>query len=245
MPAASPGPHDIASPADLDRLLRHFYAQAFADGLLGHVLVDVVGRDLEDHPSAITVFWQRVLRGTGGHAGDRAEIRVLNGGLFVDDRAQPIGSSAHIPQANARISQLTGVTFGPAYQQVLRDGALVMDSLDAAAGWNALDDAAPEREAELTSAIQRAWYRDGRSLSDPATHGKIAQDLGLDGDAVAAPQSGRDQARRQFATTAELGVHEDPTLLLTVDDVTRRLGGPVTEPGQLIRQFDTPVAAAA
>lgn len=181
------------------------------------------------------------------HVGDRAEVRVLNGGLFVDDRAKPIGSFGHIPQANERISQLTGVTFGPAYQQVLTDGTLVMDSLQAAAGFNALRNAAPEREAQLTSAVQRAWYLEGRSLSDPATYGHIAQELGLDGDAVAADaasQSARDQARREFAATAELGVHEYPTLLLTVDGVTRRLGGPVTKPAEVIRQFETALAAA-
>lgn len=71
MPAASPGPHDIASPAGLGRLLRHSYAQAFAAELLGHVFVDVVGTDLEDHPPAITAFWQRVLLGTGGTRGGR------------------------------------------------------------------------------------------------------------------------------------------------------------------------------
>ena len=182
------------------------------------------------------------------HVGDRAEIRVLNGGLFIDDRARPIGSFGHIPQANGRISQLTGVTFGSSYEQVVREGTLVMDSLDAAAGFNALRNAAPERAAELTSAVQRAWYRDGRSLSDPATYAQIAHVLGLDGDAVAADaasQAARDQARREFTTTAELGVHEYPTLLLTVDGVTRRLGGPVTKPEQLIRQFETALAAAA
>ncbi|MFP5487343.1 MAG: DsbA family protein [Acidimicrobiia bacterium] len=179
------------------------------------------------------------------HVGDRADIRVVNGGLFIDDRSKPIGSFGHIPQANERISQLTGVTFGPDYEQVLREGTLVMDSLDAAAGFNALRNAAPERETELPSAIQHAWYRNGRSLSDPATYAQIARDFGLDGDAVAADaasEAARDQAREEFAAADELGVHEYPTLLLTVDGVTRRLGGPVTKPDQLIAQFETAVA---
>lgn len=66
--AGQPRP-DITSPADLNRLLRHFYARAFTDELLGHVFVDVVGMDLEDHLPAITAFWQRVLLGTGQYKG--------------------------------------------------------------------------------------------------------------------------------------------------------------------------------
>lgn len=69
MTAAGQPQRDITSPADLDRLLRHFYAQAFADELLGHIFVDVVGMDLEDHLPAIAAFWQRVLLGTGEYKG--------------------------------------------------------------------------------------------------------------------------------------------------------------------------------
>ncbi|MCU1691962.1 MAG: hypothetical protein JWM64_1053 [Frankiales bacterium] len=69
MPTAGPVCGDITSPADLDRLLRHFYASAFADELLGHVFVDVVAMDLEAHLPAITAFWQKVLLGTGQYTG--------------------------------------------------------------------------------------------------------------------------------------------------------------------------------
>ena len=60
---------DNTSPADLERLLWHFYARAFADELLGHVFVDVVGMDLEGYLPAISAFWQRVLLGTGQYTG--------------------------------------------------------------------------------------------------------------------------------------------------------------------------------
>ncbi|MCW2608430.1 MAG: hypothetical protein JWO60_3123 [Frankiales bacterium] len=69
MPTAARVRGDITSAADLDRLLRHFYASAFADDLLGHVFVDVVAMDLEAHLPAITAFWQKVLLGTGQYTG--------------------------------------------------------------------------------------------------------------------------------------------------------------------------------
>ncbi len=97
--------------------------------------------------------------------------------------------------------------------------------------------------------MQTAWYRDGKSLSDPDTVAGIARELGLDGDAVAAAfrsQDARDKARREFRIASdELGVQQYPTLLLTVDGTTTRLGGPTTKPAELIRLYDGATAAAA
>ena len=60
---------DLATRDDLEGLLRAFYRRAFADPVLGHVFVDVVQMDLEDHLPRITAFWERVLLGTGAYAG--------------------------------------------------------------------------------------------------------------------------------------------------------------------------------
>jgi protein-disulfide isomerase-like protein with CxxC motif len=101
----------------------------------------------------------------GGHA-DRIDLKVLSGGLFSGPKSGPIGAYPHIPGANARISQLTGVAFGDDYQQVLEDGTRVMDSTDTATGLVALRSQAPERQFEIAGALQRAWYVDRRDLSD-------------------------------------------------------------------------------
>jgi hemoglobin len=40
---------DLTGRADIETLLRAFYAQAFADDLLGHVFLDVAQMDLDAH----------------------------------------------------------------------------------------------------------------------------------------------------------------------------------------------------
>lgn len=53
-------------------------------------------------------------------------VTVLSGGLFVGEKKLPIAHFSHIPDANKRIAQLTGVQFGEAYQQLLDEGSLEM-----------------------------------------------------------------------------------------------------------------------
>jgi hemoglobin len=61
---------DLETRADLDAVLRSFYASVFDDPLLRHVFVDVAGMDLEEHLPRIGAFWQKVLFGSGTYSGD-------------------------------------------------------------------------------------------------------------------------------------------------------------------------------
>jgi hemoglobin len=61
---------DLETRADLDTVLRAFYAAAFDDELLGHVFRDVARMDLEEHLPRIGAFWEKVLFGSGVYSGD-------------------------------------------------------------------------------------------------------------------------------------------------------------------------------
>ncbi|MER5700165.1 DsbA family protein [Streptomyces mirabilis] len=180
--------------------------------------------------------------------GDRIEVRVLSGGLFTGSRALPVAAYPHIPGANARIAELTGVVFGQAYQRMLAEGTVVMDSTDAAVGLVALSDQPGADALDAAAAIQRAWYVQGRSLSDGQVYRDIAADLGLDADAVAAayasPQT-RAQAQVGFLEVRRLGVEGYPTLLVHTAHGVDRLGGPVSSAETLTRLLDQYLAAAA
>ena len=54
-----------------------------------------------------------------------------------------------------------------------------MNSKDAAIGFSALRSLAPDRLLEFTSAMQKAFYYEGQSLSDPETYRKIAIEHGF------------------------------------------------------------------
>lgn len=141
---------------------------------------------------------------------------VVSGGLFTGDRRRPIRELGYVQGANAAISDATGAEFGQGYQRRIADGSFVMDSDAAARGMAALRQAAPGRAAELAAALQRAFYTDGHSLSDPATYAAIAQPAGLDAQAVTAAfqaPAARAAAAADYHRAARLGVTAFPTLL--------------------------------
>ncbi|MEU2421080.1 DsbA family protein [Streptomyces sp. NPDC007851] len=167
-------------------------------------------------------------------------VEVVSGGLFTGARRVPIREFGYVRGANADISELTGAEFGAAYERLIADGSFVMDSEAAARGVAALRQAGPDRAAHLATAVQDAFYVDGLSLSDPATYRKVAEEAGLDADAVVAayhsPET-RTAAEADFGRAAGAGVRGFPTLLAvdgdrvvpvaqgraTADEIDRRL----------------------
>ncbi|MFF4056117.1 DsbA family protein [Streptomyces sp. NPDC001668] len=143
-------------------------------------------------------------------------VEVVSGGLFTGGRRVPIREFGYVQGAHAQIAELTGARFGAGYERLIADGSFVMDSEAAARGVAALRQAAPERAAELAVALQRAFYVDGLSLSDPATYRKLAATAGLDAETVVAafesPEA-HTEAAADFRRAAELGVTGFPTLL--------------------------------
>jgi len=168
-------------------------------------------------------------------------IKVLSGGLFVGDRKQPIGAFPHIPGANSRISQLTGAEFGAAYQKLLKKRTFVMDSDAAAKGYAALRFFAPERAYPLASSMQRAFYYEGKSLSDPATYREIAQSHHLDPEAVLNrfnDAASTKDAYADFTKVQQMGVQSYPTLLLQSGENFINFGGGVMTTEQLEARLD-------
>lgn len=179
------------------------------------------------------------VRGFAATNAGRVELDVVSGGLFTGARVAPIGTMPYVAGANARIAELTGVEFGPGYQELVADGRFQMDSTAAAIGFAALRTVAPERALESAEAMQRAFYFDGLSLSEASTYQHIADQLGLDAvAAVFTSPDGRAAAVHDFTQAARLGVTSYPTLLLHTDTGVVRLGGPAATATQLTAALD-------
>lgn len=165
----------------------------------------------------------------------RVAFTAISGGLFVGERAVSIARYPHIPEANARISRLTGAVFGEGYQSLLKNGSLVMDSLDAAAGLAALRAQDPGRAVQWAHELQAAFYGRGESLSEPATIVAIAKANRLDDGLVRrqlADGSAKAQARADFNLAhGTLGANSYPTLLFVDGDKVHPL--PATGSGLL------------
>ncbi|MBD3859316.1 DsbA family protein [Bacillus sp. 28A-2] len=155
-------------------------------------------------------------------------LTLVSGGLFVGDRSLPIKNYPHIPEANERISQLTGVEFGERYEELLGNGTFLLDSETAAIGFSALRSIAPERALSLASSMQKAFYQDGKSLSDEQTYREIAMNHQLDPDVLVERMKETEtinDAYADFAKVQQLNVNGYPTLLLKKGDEYFSLGG--------------------
>lgn len=173
--------------------------------------------------------------------GHRVELRVVSGGLLTGDSRVPVAAFGHLAQTNHRISQLTGAQFGQPYQRLLAGGRFVMDSEAAARGFAALRQCAPEEALKLAYAMQIAFYRNGRDLSDTDTYINIALDAGLDPSAVLAELHGEQSGRAaiaDFQLARQLGAESFPMLLVETGGRQIQLGGVVTEPERLTQELD-------
>jgi putative protein-disulfide isomerase len=174
------------------------------------------------------------------------EVEVLSGGLFSGPNAAPIGAFPHMPPTNKRITELTGAQFGDGYEQKLAEGSMFLDSDDAAVGLVALKQVSGGRDLDMARAMQRVFYRDGRSLSDPETYRAIAVEESLDPEAVLAAL--RDPATAKRATaerdrTRALGVSSYPTLLVETPAGLSKVGSPVSSAAQLAAAVERATAA--
>lgn len=167
--------------------------------------------------------WSHGFSGTLREVAERhpeLSVEVVSGGLFTGTRRMPIRGFGYVQGANAKINETTGAEFGAAYDRLIADGSFVMDSEAAARGVAALREAAPDRAVELAIALQRAFYVDGLSLSDPGTYRKVAEEAGLDADAVVAAfeaPGSQAAAEADFRRAAALGVTGYPTLVAVTD----------------------------
>lgn len=81
--------HDIATPADIDRLVAAFYAKLLKDPIVGFFFNDIAKIDLPEHLPRISAFWQQQLLGLPVYRGQTFAVHsalqkkaALTGGHF-------------------------------------------------------------------------------------------------------------------------------------------------------------------
>ncbi|WP_328491397.1 DsbA family protein [Streptomyces sp. NBC_00414] len=182
-----------------------------------------------------------VLRAFAEDNAHRIRLSVVSAGLYTGARALPVAAYPHLPAECGTITRLTGVAFGTGYERAVSRGTTVLDSTDAAAGLAALREQPGISELDAAEAMQRAWFVDGRSLSDVKVYRGIAGELGLDADAVTAAYNspaGRVQARADFRTLRRLRVLCYPTLLLDTEHGADQMGGAASTAASLTSALD-------
>ena len=71
--------HDIASRADIERMVDGFYARVQADAILGPIFNDVAATDWDTHLPKMYAFWDSVLFATPGFRGNPLAVHLALG----------------------------------------------------------------------------------------------------------------------------------------------------------------------
>ncbi|KRD46678.1 thioredoxin [Acidovorax sp. Root275] len=176
---------------------------------------------------------------------DRVAFAAVSGGLLTGKRVSPISFLTHIPEANARITRLTGAEFGEEFKKLLEEGSFEMNSSHAGAAMAALKLQAPDRAVDWAHQLLEAFFQHGLSLSEPSTVAAIALRNGLDELKVLralADGSAQSQAEADFALARELGVNSYPTLLYVDGTRVHQLPGTGTSLAELNSTLDSLLA---
>lgn len=115
-------------------------------------------------------------------------VQAHGGGMMTGANRQQVTPQlrAYVKQHDARIAQLTGQPFGPAYADgLLHASGVVLDSEPPTAAILAAE-AIAGRGLDMLAQLQIAHYVEGRRIAQPVTLLEIAAELGLDAETFAA-----------------------------------------------------------
>ena len=119
---------DIQTRADIDALLRAFYARAMTDAHIGYLFTDVAQLDLETHLPRIGDFWEQVLLQRPVYVGNPMAVHVhLHG-------ASPLEAS-HFQRWFELWAEAVDASYaGPTASEAKRRAAIIAESMQARLG---------------------------------------------------------------------------------------------------------------
>jgi putative protein-disulfide isomerase len=149
------------------------------------------------------------------------ELKLHGGGLWPTPTQLPEATRRYIQQADARIAQMSGQTFGDAYLNgLLLDPELVLDSRPTIAAVLAAESIDPSKTFSMVQGIQRSHYIEGRHVVELEVLLDIAAACGFDREAFAAKLAQTDPTQHIEATRRlmqQIGAGGFPTFALERD----------------------------
>lgn len=148
----------------------------------------------------------------------RLPVTVLSGGMVTDADVGPIGEDWELTRQRAQqVARVTGVEFGPGFQQLGAAGTYRQDSEPPSRALMVFKQLDPlEREVAFAHAIQRALFHDGQDLNEVATYLALAREFGLDEQEFQRwydNDASRQATQHEFDVVSRLGVQGFPTLI--------------------------------
>lgn len=165
-----------------------------------------------------------VMEKLAGRFRENLQVRVIAGGLAVDENAQTIAEGyGYIRGALDQVEQKTGVTFGENFKLLAEEGSYLYDSEPSCIAQTAVNKLYPDDALRFAGKMQNALFSEGKNLNEPAVFEEILQEMNLD-EAPFRPlfedESIRRQTREQFEWCKTVNASAFPTLLLEIGSET-------------------------
>ncbi|MDZ7758125.1 DsbA family protein [Rhodohalobacter sp.] len=155
---------------------------------------------------------------------DQLNIRVIPGGLAIDENAQPISEGYdYIRDSLKIVEDKTDVKFGKPFVQLAEDGTYIYDSLPGCKAQNAVNRLAPVQALQFAGAMQSAIFSNGKDLNKLDTYLSILEDFSIDPaefEAVFTSDEIEKITRDQFDWVHQNNASAFPTLLLEIGNDT-------------------------
>jgi putative protein-disulfide isomerase len=173
---------------------------------------------------------------------DRLNFRVITGGMITGARVEPIAAMAgYILKAYRNVEGHTGVTFGEAYLNVLRQGTAISNSEPSCRAIHAFSLQNPDLGIDFAHALQLGIFQDGHDWNNPEYFAEVAVRFGWEREAflnIWNADAVRYSTQQEFQWVQAAGINGFPCVILEkkeqyylvaqgyrpIDDVNQVLG---------------------
>jgi putative protein-disulfide isomerase len=172
------------------------------------------------------------------------EFEVISGGLALGARATAIKHNAdYILNALPQVEAASGVQFGKAYRNLVKQGDYVVDSTPPAKFLATIKKLVPEKAFETAYSMQKAHFVEGKDLNEWSAYSNIVQELYADDldsikEAFYSPQA-EEWAKQDFMRAYQYGAQGYPTVILNANKKLYALSRGYTSYENLKQQLDT------
>lgn len=147
----------------------------------------------------------------------QANFEVISGGMVVGEREGPIGDFAdYILGVYPRLEKMTGAKFGQPYLDQLKTKSIWTSSVIPSIAIEAFKSLKPEQSIAFASAVQHAYFYEGKDLREDTVYLNLAAQFGIDGPSflklIHSPEM-KERAQNGYKLSASLGVSGYPAVL--------------------------------
>lgn len=153
---------------------------------------------------------------------NKLTIEVKPGGLATGDRARTIEEGyGFIKNSHGQVEKITGVEFGRNFKLLAEEGSYMVDSMPPCRAQVTMNELHPDQNLRFAGAMQKALFKEGKSLNEWKTYRTILDEFQLDADTFRnrfESEEIKQKTLDEFEWCRSAGASGFPTLLLKVGD---------------------------